>query len=122
MRPLLYKMMLLFSLLSALGGVLTLIPRTGASYPNIMGYSSICTFAPAATLYCFFLAGLSCFLRASLVKESQGSAGERMKKHMKALIPLGVLLAAALAVTGIFLQVKSTYTDGTSAVSEEVAF
>jgi hypothetical protein len=68
MHRLSYRLLILFTVLATLGGLLTLLPRAAASYPNLIGYSSLCTFAPAATFYCFFLAGLSCVIRATFVK------------------------------------------------------
>lgn len=117
MNKKLYSFLLLISLLATVGGMLTLMPRSAASYPNILGYSSLCTFAPAATFYCFFIAGLSCFIRASFVKDQLGTAGERFHNHRKALFIPGFLLAAALSSTYFFMQVKILYIDGSTAAS-----
>lgn len=113
----LYKIMLLFSTLATLGGILTMIPWPWASYPNIIGYSSLCTFAPAATLFCFTLAGISCYLRASLVKDDEGSVAERLARHAHSLIPIAILLIAAVIVTVIFMDVKTQY-EAVSGASE----
>lgn len=118
MNRLLYKTLLLFTSLATLGGILTLVPWKNASYPNILGYSSLCTFAPAATLYCFFIAGFSCFIRSTFVKEERGTAAQKFKKHRQSLIPLGLVFVSALVVTFSFIQIKQTYQDGTSAVSD----
>jgi uncharacterized membrane protein len=118
----LYKALLILSLVLALAGIVTLIPWPKASYPNVMGYSSVCTFAPAASLYCFLLAGVTCFLRASLVKEREGRARARLRKHARALIPLVIVLALALGATAWFAAVKAPYLDpdsGTAASFEE---
>lgn len=117
MNKKLYSVLLLLSFLATLGGILTMIPRAAASYPNILGYSSLCTFAPAATLYCFFIAGLSCFIRATFIKDQLGTAVQRFMNHRKALILPSVLLLGALTVTFFFMQVKSPYLDGSSAAS-----
>ena len=118
-----YKILLALSLLAALGGIVSLWPASGASYPNVMGYRSVCTFAPAASLYCFAIAGISCFLRASMVKEREGSPGQRIEKHAKALVILISILALALASTFWFVGVKSRYapvrTDAGSAASAQ---
>lgn len=100
---------MVFTVLATLGGLLTLLPWASASYPNVMGYSSLCTFAPAATLACFFLAGLSCFLRATFLKESEGSPGEKLRKHLYALAPLVLLLVLFVAALVWFLVVKGQY-------------
>ncbi len=114
-----YKALLALSALLAIAGLATLLPNSGASWPNVMGYSSLCTFAPAGTLYCFFLAGLTCFFRASLVKEREGSAASRIRKHGKALAVLAALLVLTLTATAWHLTVKSGYigTDAGSAAS-----
>jgi len=117
MNKKLYSILLWLSLLATIGGILTLLPRSAASYPNIIGYSSLCTFAPAASLYCFFIAGLSCFIRATFVKDQLGTAGERFRNHGKALVIPATLLAAALTVTHFFIQVKIPYMDGSTAAS-----
>lgn len=113
----LYKIMLLFSALATLGGILTMIPWPWASYPNVMGYSSLCTFAPAATLFCFAIAGICCYLRASLVKDDEGSAAERLLRHAHSLVPIGILLIAAVIVTFVFLDVKVQF-EAVSGASE----
>jgi uncharacterized membrane protein len=118
----LYKLLLLSTLLLALAGIVALWPSPAASYPNVMGYSSVCTFAPAASLFCFLLAGTVCFLRASLVKEREGKAAMRLKKHAKALLPLAIVLALALGATAWYAAVKAPYLDpdsGTAASFEE---
>lgn len=116
-RPL-YAFMLLFTVICAVGGILTLVPSAGASYPNVFGYKSLCTFAPAATLYCFAAAGVTCTLRASLVKRAAYNGG-RPDFRGRALVPL--VLVAGLAVASMFwvLDVKNDYTDSTSAATEQ---
>jgi len=116
-----YKALLALSAILALAGLATLLPNPGASWPNVMGYRSLCTFAPAGTLYCFFLAGLTCFFRASLVKEREGSAASRLKKHGKALAVLAAILILAFTATAWHLTVKSAYPgpDAGSAASAE---
>jgi hypothetical protein len=47
------------SFLFALAALLTLLPRAGASWPNVLGYKSLCTFAPMATAACALLAGIT---------------------------------------------------------------
>lgn len=59
-----YKPLLGLSLLFTIAAILTLIPNPQASWPNLLGYRSICTFAPIASLACCFLAGLTCVIRA----------------------------------------------------------
>lgn len=111
-----YGGLLLLSFAAAVGGVLTLIPVAGATYENVLGYRSLCTFAPAATLFCFSIAGTSCILRASLVKR-RSQFGKAVFKT-PALAVVGVLLILGLVVTGWFVSVKRQYVDGVSAPTE----
>lgn len=119
MHRLSYKLLLLLTLLATIGGIITLLPRAAASYPNIVYYSSVCTFTPAATLYCFLIAGLSCFIRSTFIKDQSGTVSERVKRHSKSFIPLVLILAAALFFTFKYTQIKQVYTDGTTAASFE---
>jgi hypothetical protein len=109
-----YISLLALSLLATIGGILTLIPAAGASYPNLLGYRSLCTFAPAATLYCFAIAGASCVLRASLVKRKVLS-GTTFRAAPVAVV--AVVLVAAVATTFWFTSVKSRYPDASSAAT-----
>ena len=69
-----YAALLGISALATLGSVLTLVPNPGASWPNVIGYKSLCTFAPGATFGCALAAAIACVLRARLVKRSAGPA------------------------------------------------
>jgi hypothetical protein len=115
-RPI-YTFSMIFTVVATIAGFLTLIPWPWASYPNVLGYHSLCTFAPGATFYCFFLAGLSCTLRATFVLETQGTGAEKIKKHLHALIPLLILLALALVATLWFAAVKGQYSDVSTGAS-----
>lgn len=114
-----YAVLLLVTVVAAAGGVVTLLPAAGASYPNILGYRSLCTFAPAASLYCFLIAGVTCALRATLVKRRRIYGKTIVNKG--AMVFLAIVLAAAVASTAWFIVEKRTYTqaDTTSAASEE---
>ncbi len=115
-----YKLLLIFTVLATLGGILTLIPWEGASYPNLINYPSLCTFTPAATAYCFLLAGLSCFVRATFIKDQSGSRSERFKKHRRSLIPLIALLVLAVFFNFRYLSIKASYADTATAASVEI--
>ncbi|NBC30901.1 MAG: hypothetical protein GVY29_13030 [Spirochaetes bacterium] len=112
-----YVILLVLTIVATVGGVLTLIPWPNASYPNVLGYKSLCTFAPAATLFCFAIAGLSCYFRASLVKDQGGSAGDRLRRHGMSLAPIALLLILAVGATVWFLVVKGQYPDGESSAT-----
>ena len=119
-----YKILLLLTILASVAGLLTLIPLASASYPNVMGYKSLCTFAPAATFYCFLIAGTSCFIRSTLIKDQSGSGMKRLVKHIRSLIPLLIMLTAALLSTYLIVLEKEIYIDdvaGATIVSEKGA-
>jgi len=87
-----YTPLLVLSGIFALAAVLTLIPNPAASWPNILGYRSLCTFAPGATFACALLAAITCTLRARLVRR----------------IPLPVFVpVVAIALLGIGLAVST---------------
>ena len=115
-----YTALLVVSLVATVGAVLTLIPASGASYPNLFGYRSLCTFAPAASLYCATIAGASCVIRASLVKR-RAYTGGTSQFRLVPIVVVAVLLAGAIASNAWFISVKSEYTDGTSVATEQAA-
>ncbi len=107
-----YAPLLALTKLFTLAAVATLLPWPSASWPNILGYSSLCTFAPGATFACALLAGITCTLRARLVRRRPGPA----------FVPVVVLgaLAIGLAVsTWAWAGVKAEYThpDASSAAT-----
>lgn len=114
-----YRALLAFSAAATLAGLATLLPRAAASWPNLVGYRSLCTFAPAGTLFCFLAAGASCFVRATFVKDRDGTAGARLRRHAKSLVPLVLVLGAALWFTRSWVEIKSSYADaGTAATAQ----
>jgi hypothetical protein len=113
-----YIVLLIITILITLGGLLTLMPWPAASYENVFGYKSLCTFAPAATLFCFLIAGTICFIRSTFFKPQGGTAGERFRRHAKRLIPLVVVLILAVASTFWFNGVKAYYIDTTTSASQ----
>ncbi len=115
-----YKVLLAISVLTTLAGLLTLLPRFSASYPNLMGYRSLCTFAPAATFFCFFIAGTACFIRSTFIRDQSGNPGERFRRHSPRLLIPVLVLAAAFFFTWRFHEVKSVYTDAATAASADI--
>lgn len=114
-QPLAYKALLGLSLLFSLGAVLTLIPNPAASWPNILGYRSLCTFAPAATAVCGLLAGITCLIRSRLV-----SAQARSNRYRPVFVPAIVFLALlAIAVPSTIAWSGYKNIDATSAASQE---
>ena len=92
-----YWAMLGLSLAFSILAVVTLIPGASAK-PNVLGYHSVCSFAPAATALCGFLAGITCTLRNRLVSRRASSM-----RYRPLFIPAGVGLVLLLvaAVFGI---------------------
>lgn len=87
-----YRGLLGLSAILTILAVITLIPRSGASWPNLLGYRSVCTFTPIATAVCALLAGIVCVIRARIVSQ---------KTEKRSWIPpivIGVLLIAVIAV------------------------
>ncbi len=105
-----YGALIALSFIATIGGMLTLAPNAAASYPNVLGYRSLCTFAPAATLFCFAIAGISCVLRASLIKR-RAMVGKPVFRA-PAVAAVATILALAVAATAWFASVTSQYTDG----------
>lgn len=97
-QPLGYWLMIGCSLLFSLAAAATLIPNPGASKPNILGYRSICSYAPAATALCGLLAGIACTLRNRFVSTRAASA-----RYRPPFVPVGVglLLVTVAVVSGI---------------------
>ena len=112
-----YIGLLLISVLVTLSGLFTLMPWPAASYQNTFGYHSLCTFAPASTLFCFLIAGTICFIRSTFFKPQGGTTGERFRRHAKRLIPLAVVLILAIASTFWFQTVKQHYIDAATSAS-----
>lgn len=92
-QPPAYLALLGLSLVFSVLAVVTLLPDPNASKPNVLGYRSICTFAPAATALCGLLAGITCILRNRLV--SARRAATRFQPPFVAVIVLGILIALA---------------------------
>ena len=119
----LYAVLLLATFLVAAGGIATLIPAAGATYPNVLGYRSLCTFAPAASLYCFLVAGVTCTVRATLVKRRKIYGKSIVNKT--AIAVLAMVLALSIASTAWFVVEKRSYThpngtaDSVTAATEE---
>ncbi|OHD26463.1 MAG: hypothetical protein A2Y38_01945 [Spirochaetes bacterium GWB1_59_5] len=102
-----YKPLLVLSGLFALGAVVTLMPNPAASWPNVMGYSSVCTFTPGATFACALLAAITCTVRARLVR--------RIPSPLFMPITAIVLLGIGLAVSTVaWADAKAWYSSDTN--------
>ncbi|MGA2975687.1 MAG: FMN-binding protein [Spirochaetia bacterium] len=93
-----YWGMLGLSLAFAVLAVVTLLPHPAASKPNVLGYRSVCSFAPAASALCGLLAGITCVIRARIVSKAASSA-----RYRPFIIPIAVavLLLGVAAIFGI---------------------
>jgi hypothetical protein len=108
-----YGALLAVSGLFAAGAVATLIPNPAASWPNVLGYKSLCTFAPIATAVCALLAGATCTLRVRLFGPSSGRGRPWFIPIFAAILLLAVIVASLPAY--VRAKVDST----TSATMEE---
>ena len=93
-----YYGLLGLSLAFSILAVVTLLPSPGASKPNVLGYRSVCSFAPAATALCGLLAGATC-----TVRNRRFSRRAAQTRYQPFILPAGVaiLLLAAAVVFGI---------------------
>jgi len=98
-QPTAYRALLGVSALFAMAACATLFPVAGASKPNILGYESLCTFAPAATAACGLLAGITCVIRNRLVKRK--TAGSLVIPA-----PFPVMILALIAALGLWAGIE----------------
>ena len=89
-----YGALLGLSGLFAIAALLTLIPNPGASWKNVLGYWSLCTFAPIATAICALLAGATCVVRARVFGPRAGA-----KRSWLAPLVVGLALLGIIAVS-----------------------
>jgi uncharacterized protein with FMN-binding domain len=87
--------------------IVTLLPNPGASKPNVLGYRSVCPFAPSASALCGLLAGITCTLRNRLVSRRASSA--RYAPPFAPLAAAVALLAVAVIFTVRFVEVQSRF-------------
>jgi uncharacterized protein with FMN-binding domain len=102
-----YWALLALSLAFSILALVTLIPDTAAVKPNVLGYRSVCSFAPAATALCGVLAGITCTLRNRLFSRRASSM-----RYRPLIIPVGVgiiLLALALIFGIRFAAAQSRF-------------
>ena len=92
-QPPAYFLLIGLSLVFSVLAVVTMLPNPNASKPNVLGYRSVCTYAPAATAICGLLAGITCILRNRLV--SARRATTRFQPPFVPIIVLGALIALA---------------------------
>jgi hypothetical protein len=86
-----YGALLALSGLFALAAVATLLPWPAASWRNILGYKSLCTFTPIGTAICALMAAITCTARARL-------AGPRRGERRPWTAPIAAALALAIII------------------------
>ncbi len=94
-KPVYYALLGLSAAISALA-VVTLIPNAAASKPNVLGYRSVCSFAPAATALCALATGIVCLIRNRLFSARAASA------RYQPPIAIAAVAAAAITVAAVF--------------------
>lgn len=117
MKKPMYFILLTVTILSALGGIVSLLPYSGASYSSLLGYKALCTFNPASSLFCFLIAGTSCFFRSTFFKFETGTSKEKILKHIRSLVPLSIIFLLAVGFSIWFVKIDSQYSDGTTHAS-----
>jgi hypothetical protein len=118
-QPLAYKALLGLSLLFSLAAVLTLVPYPDARWPNVLGYKSLCPFAPAATAGCGLLAGVTCLIRSRLV--SAQAAANRYRPPLVPILVFALLLAVAVPSTVAWAGYKAAAADASAAATGQAA-
>ena len=112
-NPAAYRVLLGLTGLFTLAAVLTLVPSPAASWENVLGYKSLCTFTPIATAVCVLLAGATCAIRARLFGPLAGE-----KRSPIAFLAVTVLLTAVVALSlPPYLAVKADVGSGVSAAA-----
>jgi uncharacterized protein with FMN-binding domain len=93
-EPLPYWIFLGLTIALSLLAVVTMLPNPSAAKPNVLGYRSVCSFAPAASALCALLAGAVCTIRNRRFSRNASSARYR---------PLIVPVAVAVLLVGMAL-------------------
>jgi hypothetical protein len=107
----LYAPLLGLSVLFAAAAIGTLLPWPGASWENILGYRSLCTFAPIATALCALLAGATCAIRARYF-------GPRRGEKRSWAFPAALCVALALTIACSAPSCARAKVDARSGASE----
>lgn len=110
-----YGALLGLSGLFAAAAVATLFPNPTASWENVLGYKSLCTFAPIATAICCILAGATCVIRARLFGPR---AGDRRSWALPLVVGLALAAVVALSIPP-YARAKADALSGATAQLEE---
>jgi uncharacterized protein with FMN-binding domain len=102
-----YFILLALSAVISAAAVVTLIPNPAASKPNVLGYRSVCSFAPAATALCALAAAGVCAVRNRLVSVRRASTRFQPPIALGAAAVVFVTLAAVFGAR--FGTVQSSF-------------
>jgi uncharacterized protein with FMN-binding domain len=93
-----YWAMLALTIAFSILAIVTMIPNPAASKPNVLGYRSVCSFAPAASALCGLLAGITCTIRNRWVSRRASAM-----RYQPPILPvaIGILLLTLAAIFGI---------------------
>jgi uncharacterized protein with FMN-binding domain len=106
-QPTAYYALLGVTVVFTVLAIITLLPNPGASKPNVLGYRSVCSFAPAASALCGLLAGITCTIRNRVVSRRASSA--RYAPPFAPIVAAGVLLAVVAVFAVRFVKVQSRF-------------
>ena len=67
-----YGILLGFTVLFTILALITVIPNPNASKVSLLGFKSICSFAPIATIILLLLAGIVCVIRKRVFTDVYG--------------------------------------------------
>ena len=97
-EPARYWILLAVTIALSVLAVVTMLPSPGAAKPNVLGYRSVCSFAPAASALCGLLAGGVCTIRNRRFSRNAASA-----RYRPAIVPaiVGILLVGIALGFGI---------------------
>lgn len=110
-----YKLLLGFTVLCSLGAVATMLPIPVAPWPNLLGFKSLCSFAPASTAACALLAAISCLVRSRLVSNQRAR-----NRYRPLFVPLAVIVVLlAIAIPFAVRWTAYLQPDATAAASVE---
>ncbi len=105
-----YVALLALSMVLGVAAALTLLPASGASWPNVLGYKSLCTLAPIATAILALSAETVCVIRGRFFGPRRGE-----KRKWTAPLIVALLLAGSLFFS-VPAYIQST-TDAESSAS-----
>lgn len=110
-----YAPLLALSGLLAAAAIATLVPNAQASWNNVLGYKSLCTFAPIATAICALLAGATCVMRVRIFGPQAGYRRPWKPPILAAIILLGTIVLSLPP----YIQAKSDAVSGATTKGSE---